>query len=395
MNASSEAEERSNCARGFLLPLILATVACAAGPPPEPPMADYRAEQRGSLSGALDDIWAAALGVAESSNATVLTSDKRLGLLALRYDTGPRITRSDIRNVRSLLEKVESQTDPVSDYVYDHLSDVTRAELATLGTMEYPSDAIIAYFINDLNHMIYNELLYEQEPFVSMTPDTNMNVYTENGPILNRLLLNESFPNEIIPSAALQEPRYRNILYADIYIRQAVVNGSPDVMVTSWVEGSPTISGFNHEFLDAMNTMLRAGRAETATTSALYYKRKNDFPKATLSGTTAFNTSIFRGIKSSVIWDAVIVIALQRGPIIHINTKDGLLIVPPYAIHVMFADDVATVSVDVREQPYEHTIWSDNIDVAWSSADRRRLVETFLYQVSTQVDAGKRWHYLQ
>jgi signal transduction histidine kinase len=149
-------------------------------------------------------------------------NDSDMWLPALPARLGSRtFAMDDVRDLNSLAARLRAQRDPVSKYVWTRLPETTRQEVQAYNGSGTASNALQASLVTDLNKLIRGESIYEQARFagVGLSQETKAllseDVEGERLARLNRLLLEDSYPSEIVRnhrsvSAPLKWMRHSN-----------------------------------------------------------------------------------------------------------------------------------------------------------------------------------------
>ena len=144
------------------------------------------------------------------------------------YIYAPRVSRSikyyrhtlgsskfyptDFKDQNSLLVKLYNAQDPISKYLHEKLSKQTLQLLNEFNYSKTISKTLQQALLNELNQALEDEKLYNEQRFahiVIMKGETRKLIKqkTNKGSRLirlNRLLLEETYPNEIVPSYTLK-----------------------------------------------------------------------------------------------------------------------------------------------------------------------------------------------
>ena len=114
-----------------------------------------------------------------------------------------RLRTTDLKDPKSLILKLRDAKDPVSQYIHGKLSPGTQQMLAQFNHQEPPNNALGETMTNDLNLLLLDESFYQEERFRGLALSDEIkqllqrNRYLRNVPLINRLLLETAYPNEI------------------------------------------------------------------------------------------------------------------------------------------------------------------------------------------------------
>lgn len=119
-----------------------------------------------------------------------------------------RFAREDIPQPAALAKKLSAKAAPLSAHVVASFDDAGRAALATLIAGDAANREALSAFFRNLNTVTAGPSLYETSRFqgIALRPETD--ALRKNDPAglalarLNRLLLEDAFPAEIVPSPA-------------------------------------------------------------------------------------------------------------------------------------------------------------------------------------------------
>jgi len=96
------------------------------------------------------------------------------------------------------------------------------------------------------------------------------------------------------------------------------------------------------------------------------------------------------------VWDAVVIVAMQRGIVVRVDKATARLVVlfdAPVALYVAGADPVA-IHGKLLENLYETLDDTEKVEAKFASFAQERIVKGFCDLVSTQVYASQKWQYL-
>jgi hypothetical protein len=120
-------------------------------------------------------------------------------LQAIPTHTSPLLSPSDLKDPQGLVVRLQMHRDPVSAYVWTHLSGITQGLIAGDGGGN-PSASLVADLLDDLNALIAGPAIYDPaiSEMVDLTPQT-LQLISSNATgadllTLNRLLLEEAYP---------------------------------------------------------------------------------------------------------------------------------------------------------------------------------------------------------
>jgi O-antigen/teichoic acid export membrane protein len=120
--------------------------------------------------------------------------------IAVWLKGGPHsFATSDIKDFRSFTLKLQNQADPIAGFLWSQISNSTREMIRTNAT----EGMLQPVLVSDLNHLIQPGTIFQPERFstVSLSPETKslLNRDLPRGwhARLNRLLLEDAFPDEI------------------------------------------------------------------------------------------------------------------------------------------------------------------------------------------------------
>ena len=135
------------------------------------------------------------------------------GNVQANYANSRLFCLGDLKNPASLLAKLDHPADPLTHYLRDRLSPATRRQLA-----QPPTEQLQQKVVDYLNQLLRGPCLYDESRFenIPLKKSTRQLIPGEAQPGeyigLNRLLLEEAFPDELAPSQA--ESHYVGILRA-------------------------------------------------------------------------------------------------------------------------------------------------------------------------------------
>ena len=99
------------------------------------------------------------------------------------------------------------------------------------------------------------------------------------------------------------------------------------------------------------------------------------------------------------IWESMIVVLMQKAPIVMASRESGLLVAPPYAIYAEEIDGV-TLYVYFIDEMYNQSGKPEQVFIKIDPDDKQRYLETTLGQIETQLLANEKlkpngnWNYL-
>lgn len=111
---------------------------------------------------------------------------------------------SDFKDVPSLADKLSKPSDPLSVFLAENLSKTTRGTLDHYKDGSASETAVRVALTQDLNSLILKQSLYAPERFAEVTlQETTKELLAQdakgrNEPRLNRLLLADAYPNELV-----------------------------------------------------------------------------------------------------------------------------------------------------------------------------------------------------
>ena len=110
----------------------------------------------------------------------------------------------DLKDLAGFVLKIRDAGDPLSKYIREQFSDETQQMLDAYENDSYPPpDSLKEALVNKLNKLLKGENLYEEERFLQVKLTKKTKKLIENYPEgedlirLNRLLLEEAYPNEL------------------------------------------------------------------------------------------------------------------------------------------------------------------------------------------------------
>jgi hypothetical protein len=115
------------------------------------------------------------------------------------------VTPDDVKDVKSVVTKLQAGADALSQHLEGQLSAATRNALAAYDGASDPPDALKTELAADLDRLVHGPSLYDPQRFahVHLGDETRNLLGTaaaERLLRLNRLLLEDAYPNEIRPS---------------------------------------------------------------------------------------------------------------------------------------------------------------------------------------------------
>lgn len=118
----------------------------------------------------------------------------------------------DLKNASALLSRLKASSDEISRYILGRLGASTRDELARWKEESPPSPRLLLGVLEDLNIILIGDSIWDSGRFegIEVRPKTEelrkLNPSGQRRVRLNRLLLEDAFPNELLKSPEL-EPR--------------------------------------------------------------------------------------------------------------------------------------------------------------------------------------------
>jgi len=116
------------------------------------------------------------------------------------------ITKESIKDIFRFVVKIRNRSDKVSTYLNNSLSTKTHTLMTNYNEMGEPSPILIRLLLIDINRLIVGSSIYNQDTFsdVKLAQETGQllkqeNVEGEALVKLNRMLLEDAYPHEIIP----------------------------------------------------------------------------------------------------------------------------------------------------------------------------------------------------
>lgn len=110
----------------------------------------------------------------------------------------------DLRNPASLVVKLRDASDPISHYLWEHFSPTTRQLLSQYDGSDPPMESLQVTLIDELNDLLQDPNLYDEERFANVNLSQEAQLLIAQNPegedlkCLNRLLLDEAYPYEIV-----------------------------------------------------------------------------------------------------------------------------------------------------------------------------------------------------
>ena len=84
-----------------------------------------------------------------------------------------------------------------------------------------------------------------------------------------------------------------------------------------------------------------------------------------------------------LVWDAVIVVMMQRGPVLSLSTETGILVAPPYAVQVSLGDEPKVAAL-VYSELFDR---SDGLGAGLSDEKAKAMEIVVLEQIRAQISA--------
>ncbi|MCL5236881.1 MAG: LPS assembly lipoprotein LptE [Nitrospirae bacterium] len=118
------------------------------------------------------------------------------------------LSAADIKDAGSLALKLQEPKDPVSRYIREELSYDSRKLVDDYDRFEYPSDSLKNTLAGELNAVLQKPSFYNERRFahIDLTDDTRQLIRQDPRGVertrLNRLLLEEAYPDEIVTLAS-------------------------------------------------------------------------------------------------------------------------------------------------------------------------------------------------
>jgi hypothetical protein len=140
--------------------------------------------------------------VGKQINARTLESPR---VFKLRQGGNPSLSPLDFKNPVHMVAIVRDARDPVSQYLLESLTPETRAQIKEWNTSDLP-DALFGSIIEQLNQMLNGSNIYNEQRFaqVPLTDEAHrligQSLPKQDLPYLNRLLLEQAYPGELIES---------------------------------------------------------------------------------------------------------------------------------------------------------------------------------------------------
>lgn len=120
---------------------------------------------------------------------------------------------SHLKNPASLMNRLKEHGDAVSGYVYEQLSAESKKMLTAYDSAANPSEELQKSVVSDLNKIMQANGLYDRERFSSVDltdkikNDAAKNPTGKDLAALNRKLLQEAYPNDLLPAGIELTPR--------------------------------------------------------------------------------------------------------------------------------------------------------------------------------------------
>ncbi|MCE1245927.1 MAG: EamA family transporter [Firmicutes bacterium] len=120
---------------------------------------------------------------------------------------------SHLKNPATLMNRLKEHGDPVSGYVYEQLSPESKKMLSAYNSSGAPSDELQKSIVGDLNRLMQDAALYNKDRFsgVDLTDkiknDAAKNPTGKDLAALNRKLLQEAYPDELLPAGIELTPK--------------------------------------------------------------------------------------------------------------------------------------------------------------------------------------------
>ena len=121
---------------------------------------------------------------------------------------------ADIRNLDAFVSKLKARTDPLSAYLYGHekLTDKTRGQIDRWNAAPPEPASLRAALVRDLNAAVNESPVYDAMRFkgLPLRPQTQrllgQNPSGDELVLLNRLLIEDAYPNELRKHARIEDP---------------------------------------------------------------------------------------------------------------------------------------------------------------------------------------------
>jgi hypothetical protein len=116
------------------------------------------------------------------------------------------LSSGDISQPGPLAKKISDKADPVSAYLAEQLDDAGRSAVAGLTSTDANAKAAIAAFAKGLSKIVTGQLIYDEKRFANVHLSAGTEALLKTKPMgadlihLNRLLLEDAFPAEIVKS---------------------------------------------------------------------------------------------------------------------------------------------------------------------------------------------------
>jgi hypothetical protein len=113
----------------------------------------------------------------------------------------------DIKNVGGLIMKLRDPKDPLSQYLRDQFSPDLERQIDAYSEFDYAAKALKTALANELNNIIQNRDIFDEKRFAHiMLSDETMRLIRQNTQgvnrvRLNRILLDEAYPDELAKTA--------------------------------------------------------------------------------------------------------------------------------------------------------------------------------------------------
>jgi subfamily B ATP-binding cassette protein MsbA len=135
------------------------------------------------------------------------------------------LSKKSFNDAPALVTKLSSQPDPVSQFVWSHFSANDRQVLTSAAAASNQPPAVL---IERLNHLLQCDCLYEPQRFAGVKLSAETKLLLAEDPQgeamihLNRLLLNDAYPNELYSSTA--SPLAAQLAWAPAFVRDSALS---------------------------------------------------------------------------------------------------------------------------------------------------------------------------
>ena len=129
--------------------------------------------------------------------------------IAEKQKGSPLFSLGDLKDLPDFAAKLKKRSNPVSQFLWDQFSDVTRQELLNYTGTSIENKRLQQTLMEDLNRIIQAGPIYQERSFVDMTirPETQL--------LLNRLLLESAYPVEIAKIEQRKISAIAKVVYED------------------------------------------------------------------------------------------------------------------------------------------------------------------------------------